>query len=326
MEEEIRQEEENKNKKKKHLLYRLFNPEGNGKGVQKVPEGPDNIAKCFKLIGRNITNLFYLNLIFIIGNFPLMFALYALSGNVSTPSTAASSSMFGPLYGIMNFENSPVTAALFGVHGIQARVYESTVWTYVFFALAGLVIFTFGYVNTGITYVMRSMLRGEPISIFADMKDAIKRNKKQGFILGVIDVAIIGLLIYDITFFYYNMQQFFVVNLIIICLYCMMRYYMYVLMITFDLSIWKIIKNSLILTLLGFKRNIMALLGSLILLFITYMLIGIIMPVGIIIPFFILFSLSMFFGLYAAYPKIKEVMIDPQLAHSKPKSLMEDDK
>lgn len=306
--------DENNKKKKKFSLYRLFNPQGSGKGVEKIPEGPDNISKCFKILGRNITNLFYLNLLLIFGNFPLMFGLFALSGNLNTPTSAASSALFAPLHGAMRFSgSSPVSSALYGLHGIQVSTSTPTIWTYIFFTLTLLVIFTFGFVNTGVSYLLRSIVRGDPIFFFQDFFGAIKKNIKQSLILGIIDVAIIGLCVYDIMFFYMNGSSLFYVNLLILCLYMMMRYYMYIILITFDLSIWKIIKNSLIFSMLGFKRNIMAFLGGLLMIGLEYLILSIFFPLGIIFPFVLFFSVPMFFGAFAAYPKIKQIMIDPQL-------------
>ena len=103
------------------------------------------------------------------------------------------------------------------------------------------------------------------------------------------------------------------VSIIVLCFYLMMRNYFYLLLITFDLSIWKIIKNSLIFTLLGFKRNIVAFIGMLLVVGLEILIFGIFIPLGIIFPFIFLFSLPMFFGVFAAYPKIKEIMIDPQM-------------
>ncbi len=305
---------QNKNKEKKHLLYRLFNPQGNGIGVDKKDlEGPDNITKCFKMIGRNITNMFYLNLLLIFGNFPIMFGLFALSGNLNTPSTAAASSLFAPLFGTMRFSSSPVTTALFGVHGLQSAITTPTTWTYVFYALTLLVLFTFGFVNTGVTYIMRSIVRQQPFSLMSDFFYAIKKNLKQSLFMGIIDCVIIGFIIYDLMFFYLNASAMFYVNIIILCIYVMMRYYMYILLITFDLSIWKIFKNSLIFTLLNFKRNIVAFIGAVLIVAIEWMILTYYFPIGIILPFVFLFSIPMFFGAFAAYPKIKEIMIDPQM-------------
>ena len=41
------------------------------------------------------------------------------------------------------------------------------------------------------------------------------------------------------------------------------------------------------------------------------MLMTVILPVGLVLPVIFLISLTTFMGIYAAYPKIKEIMIDP---------------
>ena len=89
-------------------------------------------------------------------------------------------------------------------------------------------------------------------------------------------------------------------------------------MITFDLSIYKILKNSLIFALLGFKRNFLALVGILALIVVNYgffmWLGGILMPLGIAMPFIILFSAGSYIASFASYFKIKEIMIDPYMS------------
>jgi hypothetical protein len=89
-------------------------------------------------------------------------------------------------------------------------------------------------------------------------------------------------------------------------------------MVTFNLSVFKILKNSLIFSLLGFKRNLVAFLGILVGILIELICVigagGILLPFGIALPFIILFSTFAYMKVYAAYFKIKEVMIDPYLA------------
>jgi hypothetical protein len=63
--------------------------------------------------------------------------------------------------------------------------------------------------------------------------------------------------------------------------------------------------------LIGFKRNIVAFLGCVAVWIVDYLIMMVIFPVGIILPVLFLMSLTTFMGIYAAYPKIKEIMIDP---------------
>ena len=82
-----------------------------------------------------------------------------------------------------------MTAALYGIFGVQAEVGYPTTWTYIMYGLSALVLFTFGFVNVGTTYIIRNMIKGEPIFMWDDFWYAIKRNWKQGLIMGIIDVV-----------------------------------------------------------------------------------------------------------------------------------------
>jgi hypothetical protein len=73
---------------------------------------------------------------------------------------------------------------------------------------------------------------------------------------------------------------------------------------------FKLFKNGLIFSLLGFKRNALAFLGIAFLVLINYFLMIVYMPLGVIMPFIFLFGAGSFTAAYAAYPKIKEIMID----------------
>ena len=98
-------------------------------------------------------------------------------------------------------------------------------------------------------------------------------------------------------------------------IYFFMRFYLYLLEVTFELSIGKIFKNALIFTALGIKRNLMAALGIALLTAIDVGLIAIFFPLNIpiplILPFFYYISFTAFTSAYAAYPVIDKYMIAP---------------
>lgn len=304
------------NKKKKNFLYNFMTRDGKGVKKEEIL-GPPNLKNFFKLFSRKVTTLLTVNLMFVFGNFPFIFVFMAISGNFHAQSTAASSHMFGPLHGILlHSPNTPASAALFGVYGLQFPKYYPSVWVYVLFGLATLLLFTYGPVSSGFTYLIRNMVRQKPIFLWSDFVDTIKRNIKQSIPLGIIDLLFSFLICYDIVFFFANTGTFtknlmFWLAIVISVLYVIMRFYMYILLVTFDLKIKKIIKNSFIFTLLGFKRNIVAFLGIVALILINYYLYIFVPPIGFIFPFVFLFAWSAFIAAYAAFPIIKRYMIDP---------------
>lgn len=296
--------------------FKLFSYSLDGKGVKKEPEGPKNLKNFFVSYARRFGQIVSVNLYYVFGNFPIFFAMLALSGNLNTKYPAPTSRVFTALYGAMTASDTPITSALFGVFGTKGELSMPTPATNVFWWLSLLIFLTFGLVNIGASYILRNMVKGEPIFMWSDFWYAIKKNLRQGIILGALDLLFMLLIAYDIVFFYSNLGNFmlgvfFWFSLFAAILYCFMRYYMYIVTVTFDLSIFKILKNALIFAILGFKRNIMALLGTAVFVLITSYIFALFVPLGIIIPFVLLFGSCSYMAAYAAFPKIKQHMIDP---------------
>lgn len=315
---EEREQQELKQKKKKFNIF--SNAYKDGKGVSKDDEViADNptFLNFFKLLGRKVNQLLSVNMIIILGNFPMFFFFLAMTGYFSIHTTSPAYTVFAPLRGALMFQNSASSAALWTIFSRQSEITVQTNVDYVLLGISALLIITFGLVRIGVTYIIRNMFRGEPVFMIHDFFYAIKRNLRQGLIYGILDVVIFALLAYDIVFFNLNYGASFFVNMMFfmsLCLallYFFMRHYIYLMLITFDLSIFKMFKNALYFTVLGIKRNIMVLLGTVVLALFEVVLLNAYFPLAVIVPFIIMPSLLIFMGVYAAYPKIKQIMIDP---------------
>ena len=172
----------------------------------------------------------------------------------------------------------------------------------------------------GATYVLREMVTGKPAFVWSDYFHAVKRNLKQGFWFGIFDALVIAILTIDFIHLYYSDNGFFGSFLFfmicgIIILYSIMRMYLYLMLVTFDMSFKKLLKNALIFAVLGIKRNIMAALGVVLIIVLNVLFIIFLVPYGIaipiILPFLYLLALIGFISAYAAFPVIKKYMIDP---------------
>ncbi len=318
----------NKEKKKK---FRLFDTQREGKGVSKEDAiiTPD-LRGFFKSFARSFNKLLSVNIFMVLGNFPFIFAVIALSGLFKTDYFTPQSWFFPQLHGIMlnsSTAPTPATMALFGIEGIQIQSSAMTPMSYLFWALALTIVFTFGLVNVGTTYIIRNLIKGEPVFMWSDFWYAIKRNKKQGFWFGILDFIVLILIPANIMILISNLSTIFMsimfwLNVFIGIIYIFMRFYIYMQMITFDLTMFKILKNSLIFALLGFKRNILAFIGIVLLVIINYLLFmgagGILIPLGISMPLIILFAAGAYMGGFASYFKIKEIMIDPYVSEQQP--------
>ena len=318
----IHEPQEDETPKKRR--FRLFDTQREGKGVSKEDAKitPD-LGGFFRSFKRNFGKLLSVNLITLVGNFPLLFAILALSGLFKITYMMPLSGYFADLRALMLLDpvKDPATMAVYGALGLQIQNSAMTTTSYVFFGLSALTFLTFGFTKVGTTYILRSMIRGEPTFMLADFRHAVKTNKKQAFLIGFLDLALLLLAPTNILILVESAGGFFNsillwTNIILAVVYFFMRPYIYLQIITFDLGIFKILKNALIFSLLGFKRNILAFLGFLILILLMVALIfglgGALLPLGLAIPLVLLFSLGSFMGDFAAWFKIKEIMIDPQ--------------
>ena len=305
------------NGKKVPTLYDLFhkNPLA-GKGVSKADDLPRTFKNFFKLSWMHISHIISVNLLFLFGNFPIWFAVLGFSGLLNDTMSSPVSSVYSVLFGTMQNVADPITSAIYGMHGVQGAMSVTTTATVVMYCLGALVVFTFGFVNIGTTYIIRNLIKGEPIFLRHDFFYAIKRNLRQGFIMGIIDLLIIVMLSYDMAFFFFNMGGYgsallFYASVLLAIIYSIMRFYIYNLIITFDLPLFKIIKNAFIFSALGLKRNLVAFIGIIVLILIDYYLMILILPLGLVLPIIVLYGYCAYIGSYASWPKIKEIMIDP---------------
>lgn len=314
---------------KKKKRFKLFDTQREGKGIKKedVLKLKPNLRGFFTYLRRDFSRLITVNLFLLFGNFPLIFAVLAFSGVGNIAYSAPSDSLLSTLQGIAANEGmSAASASLFNVAGLHVTLHAPTVTTYVLYALSALVIFTFGFVSVGTTYIIRNMLMGEPVFMFSDFKYVIRRNWKQGLIMGILDVLFLFFLIGDFIILFTNSADTFAglflgAIVVLLIVYLFMRPYLYLQLITFDLKIFKIFKNSLIFAILGFKRNIMAFLGAVLLLIIAIFMIfglyGILIPVGLAMTVLFLPAMLGYMSVYAAYFKVKEIMIDPYVTEEK---------
>lgn len=331
--------------KKKGFFGRLFDSQRVGKGVSKRASQLDPGLKRFFICYKdNFGKLVSANILLVLGNFPLFFLICNLSGYFKIPYTLPVSDLYQNLFGLFTADGgmTPYKLSLYALEGLPVAALASSTVTYVFYALSALTLFTFGIVNVGVTYVLRNLVSGEPVFLWSDFWYAVRRNYRQAIPFGMLDVIVSGLLIYNVYILTATTAQFwgsmlFWSNIVIGILYFFMRSYIYIQMVTFKLSVFKNLKNSLSFALLGIKRNLLALLGTVLLLLIELMLLfgtgGLLLPLAVAAPLTILFSTFSYMGVYAAYFKIKELMIDPYLAehpelakdHSDQPAVMRDD-
>ena len=301
---------------------KLFDMNRDGKGVDPGEDRTPNLKFFFKQLGRKFSKLLSLNMIMMFQALPIVaVVLLYFFATPTTPTFVYSE--YPVLYGMDFASSSAVTSTNLSVFGYQLGIPEHGAWTYwLIGAIIVLFVLTYGWQKVGSIYVTRGLVRGDSVFILSDFFYGIKKNLKQGFIYGIIDCLFIGIMAYNFMFFYpqfgmgsWYIDLMFVMTSAIIILYIIMRFYIYLMLVTFNIKISKAIKNALIFTALGLKRNLMACLGLILISAIAFIPMLLFLPkygVFLVLPLLYYLGICAFIYTYAAYPVIQKYMIDPK--------------
>ena len=307
-------------KKNRFKNFKLFDMNRDGKGVEPGEDRTPGLKFFFKQFARKFSKILSLNMLTVFQILPL--AAIVLLYFFAIPRTATHVYSEYPVLFGMNFaSSSAVTSANLGIFSYQFGIQEHGTNMYWVLAIIAIIyVLTYGWQKVGTIYVTRGLVRGDSVFVFSDFFYGIKKNFKQGFIFGIIDCLFMFIMGYN--FLYFRplfgtsvwLSIMFVMTSAIIVLYIIMRFYIYLMLVTFNIKIIKAIKNALIFTALGLKRNIMGCIGLLIMTAIAVVPILLLFPkfgVVIVLPLIYYLGICSFIYTYAAYPIIQKYMIDP---------------
>ncbi|MCM1335480.1 MAG: DUF624 domain-containing protein [Bacteroides sp.] len=176
-------------------------------------------------------------------------------------------------------------------------------------------IVTFGPALAAMTQVMRKFVIGEPIFVFDEFKTAFKKNWKQALPVGIVDLGLIVLFLYNVNFYLASLEQdqstqnklMLALSLAVGFIVYMMHFYIYPQIVALKLRLPQILKNAFILMIAGLKRSAAA--------FFSTLLLVILMAFGYPYSVFLLPLLPAawisFIATFCAYPVIQKHIIDP---------------
>lgn len=275
------------------------------------------LVNFFPSIIRRFRAISTANLLFSLCNIWIIAVLLGTTGNYDTFVSTAADPLYAQLYGIMGYENTPVTAMLYGAFGVSSTVKIWSSTSIFLVSLCLLVLLTNGIANVGLHYLLRASVTSDYSVTAADFFTAIKKNFKQGFVFGIFDVLIGLLLGYDFIAYQANAgvsfvyQVMFYLIIVIALFYIVVRTYIYLMIVSFDFSFGKIVKNALLLGCLGFKRNIAALLGVALFIVLNFYLLVFVRGIGFLLPFFVTIGLCIYSLVYAEWKVIEQYVVEP---------------
>lgn len=242
-----------------------------GPGVLKNPNAKAPIFKFFEIYFNHFSKLVILNLLFIIALLP--FALVFLVEYLNLGETAY------------------------------------TVVFYIVFCLLGSVI---GPACCGMMKICRNIATERPVFLWHDFWKAVKSNLKQGLVMGLIDSVAIVLMSFAFPIYFSMSEQNGVFYIpFVICLICtfvfvMMHFYIYLFIVSTNLTLWQILKNSFYLTAIEIKTSIINLLLTVLILAVVVLLWPYTSFLVVVVPSFL--------GLMYAFnnfPAIRKYVIQP---------------
>ncbi len=223
-------------------------------------------------------------------------------------------------------KNEPKKKRFFLFWELYFRKFGKFILANLLYVLVSLPIVTQGLAQAGLTFVTRNYAREKHVFLASDFKDTIKRNWKQALIVGLIELAVLTLLIVDLVFFAWPMLTkspemdlgaliFFGATVFMIAFFCYMRYYLYIQLITFKFSLKQIWKNSFLFAIAGMKENLV-ITGSLVLIYALAVLLWFafdfasipILRLGYV---FFFPAFRSFLIQFTIFPIIKRTIIDP---------------
>jgi len=184
------------------------------------------------------------------------------------------------------------------------------------FFVACIPIVTFGPALAAMTQVMRKFTIGEPIFVFHEFKTAFKKNFKQSFFVGLVDIGLVVLLVYNINFYLaaissdatsFENKAMLALSLAVGFIIYMMHFYIYPQIVALNLKVHQIIKNAFILMIVGIKRSFIGFFATAAL--VVIMALG--YPYSVIALPLVPAAWMSFIATFCAYPVIQKHIIDP---------------
>ena len=243
-------------------FFGLFDYTKPGPGVPKDAPPKSPFIVFFEILQRKFWNFIKINMMFLIFNLPAvlagMFVLFRFFPHIFPDAMESPEALF-----------------------------KDTIMKFVLLTVMMCVpMITTGPAQAGFTYILRNYSREEHAFIWGDFKDAAISNLKQSLIVSTINFLVTFLTLLSIRAYWIltDIGQIpgllglagLAVMFMMLMLFACMNIYIYPLMVTFELTLKQLYKNSLIFAIIKFIPNMGILLLNAFIVFFTF---------GLIIPF-----------------------------------------
>lgn len=191
-----------------------------------------------------------------------------------------------------------------------------------------------GPATAGIVKVSRDFVREEPVFLFSDFKDAAKKNFWPSLVISIIQYFAVAIIINAVSLYYSYLNSGWIYligfagSLFLAFLFIAMHFYIMLMQVTLKLSLKNIYKNAFFFSIICLIRNTLLIVGFAVSIFLIWLLFFIGQAYTLILGFLLLListfliAFAFFVVMYAVYPPVKRVIIDPYYEQHKEETAM----
>ncbi len=175
-------------------------------------------------------------------------------------------------------------------------------------------VFTFFPSLSALTFLLREFSREIPVFLWSDFWAQFKKNYKQSLLAGIIDVVIYAALIFGIRYYGSLAMPVKLVSTVLLfaaMLFTFANFYVFSMIVTFDMKIRHIFKNAFLFSMIKFPTNLFLLI-VLLAIFAVFYLTVFTTFFALVLQCLILTTTMWFIVVFGTWPAIEKYMIDPQ--------------
>lgn len=213
--------------------------------------------------------------------------------------------------GVSKHEVKKRGAALF--FSIYFRKFFDIMKLNLIYCLFCIPVITIGPATAAATYILRNYVREQHAFLWGDFWKEFKQNFKQSMAVGLLMLFSYGVLFFAVYFYSHFLSQSamlfipLVVCAAVLLIISFMGNYLYLLIVTLELRMKPLLKNALILALVGLKQNFLILLFSMMISLPLFLL----LPWTVVIVLFFGPTTVIFIQCFLADPLVQKYCVDP---------------
>ncbi|MBQ4333003.1 MAG: YesL family protein [Clostridia bacterium] len=253
------------------------------------------------------------------------------------------------MFGLFNYDkegpgvskNAPPKRRFVVFFELYGRKFWKLIWAGLLWLAVSLPIVTRGWADAGLTFITRNFTREKHAFIREDFFETIKKNRWPALAVGIINLIVTGILLYNISLYAFaTMPVLYVLlgaepsaipepvelgtfDIVVLgvsmagyMLFTWMKYYIPFLVITFKLKLKQVYKNAFLFAAVNLKANLIISLVLLLVygglislaLFLNY---GLVQAVVLLLFLTLVPAFRSFLIQFCIFPAIKKMMIDP---------------